>query len=294
MGIKIIDLGFFEPETIACFLIETGEGPILIETGPDTVYKNLTGSLERYGHSERDVRAVFVSHIHLDHAGSAWHLADAGATVFVNSNGARHLSDPSRLLASAKQIYKDDMDRLWGRSMPISADRIHPTVDREVVEIGGVRVQVFETQGHASHHNIYLIDGMLFTGDAGGIRIKDGPVFAPTPPPDINVEMWQGSIEKMRMLNPSALYLTHFGVYRDVREHLQRLEDTLLGWTDWVGTRLKQGKPEDVIVKEFEAYFRSMVEDANGSEELYRKYELADPAYMNALGLIRYWKKFRP
>lgn len=178
--------------------------------------------------------------------------------------------------------------------MPISADRIHPTVDREVVEIGGVRVQVFETQGHASHHNIYLIDGMLFTGDAGGIRIKDGPVFAPTPPPDINVEMWQGSIEKMRMLNPSALYLTHFGVYRDVREHLQRLEDTLLGWTDWVGTRLKQGKPEDVIVKEFEAYFRSMVEDANGSEELYRKYELADPAYMNALGLIRYWKKFRP
>ncbi len=293
MDIKVMDLGFFGPQTIASFLIETGEGPILIETGPDTVYRSLTETLRRYGYVEKDVRGVFVSHIHLDHAGAAWHLAEAGATVFVNSNGARHLADPSRLLASAKQIYQDDMDRLWGQFKPLPQDRIHPTSDREIIEIGGIRVQVLATPGHASHHNVYMIDGNMFTGDIGGIRIMGGPVFAPTPPPDINVETWQASLRIIRDAGPSALYLTHFGVYRDVNEHLRRLEDMLLQWTDWIGTRLRHGKQDEEIVKEFIPYFRGLILSASSDRELLDLYDLADPAYMNALGLIRYWKKFR-
>ncbi|MCL4469386.1 MAG: MBL fold metallo-hydrolase [Deltaproteobacteria bacterium] len=293
MKITILDLNFFKSESIASFLIETGDGPVLIETGPDTTYNNLTGLLKRSGYAPKDVRGVFVSHIHLDHAGAAWHFADEGATVYVHANGARHMADPSKLFASAKQIYKDDMDRLWGQLKPISQDRIHPTEDGEKITIGGVTIQAFATPGHASHHNVYLIDGMMFTGDVGGIRINDGPIFAPTPPPDINIEVWQQSLRKMRQIGPSALYLTHFGVFNDVREHLRLLEDMLLQWTAWIGERLKQGNPDAEIVKEFEAYFKDLIRHKNTDQGLFERYELADPAYMNAPGLIRYWRKFR-
>jgi glyoxylase-like metal-dependent hydrolase (beta-lactamase superfamily II) len=293
MKISVIDLNFFKTDSIASFLIETDNGPVLIETGPDTTYKNITESLKKFGYSAKDVRCVFVSHIHLDHAGAAWHFADAGATIYVHANGARHMADPSKLFASAKQIYKDDMDRLWGQLKPISQDRIHPTEDGEVITIGDVKIQAFSTPGHASHHNVYLVDGMMFTGDVGGIRIKDGPIFAPTPPPDINVEVWQESIKKIRQLKPSALYLTHFGVYKDVQEHLQGLEDMLLQWTGWIGDRLKQGKTDEAIAKEFEVYFKDIIREKNTDEGLFERYELADPAYMNATGLIRYWRKFR-
>lgn len=293
MNIHIMDLNFFKPSSIASFMIETNEGPILIETGPDTTYKTLTDRLSKYGYLPKDVRGVFVSHIHLDHAGAAWHFAREGATIYVHANGAKHMVDPSRLFASAKQIYKDDMDRLWGELKPISENRIHPTEDREIINIGGIRIEVFSTPGHASHHNTYLIDGLMFTGDVGGIRIKNGPIFAPTPPPDINVEVWQDSIRKILQIAPTTLYLTHFGMYTDVREHLERLEDMLLQWTAWIGERLKQGKSDEAIVKEFESYFKGLIQQTSDDPELFELYELADPAYMNAPGLIRYWRKFR-
>ncbi len=293
MKITILDLNFFKSNSIASFLIETTDGPILIETGPDTTYKNLTESLKEFGYTPKDVRGVFVSHIHLDHAGAAWHFADQGATVYVHANGARHMADPSKLFASAKQIYKDDMDRLWGQLKPIPQDRIHPTEDGEKITIGGVTVQAFATPGHASHHNVYLVEGMMFTGDVGGIRINGGPIFAPTPPPDINVEVWRESIKKIRQIKPSVLYLTHFGMFNDVTEHLERLEDMLLQWTAWIGDRLKQGRPDEAIVKEFEVYFKDLIQHGNMDQGLFERYELADPAYMNAPGLIRYWRKFR-
>ncbi len=293
MKVHVLDLNFFASESIASFLIETTDGPILIETGPDTTYRNITASLKAFGYAPKDVRGVFVSHIHLDHAGAAWHFADEGATIYVHANGARHMADPSKLFASAKQIYKDDMDRLWGQLKPIPQDRIHPTGDGERITIGGVTVQAVATPGHASHHNVYLVDGMMFTGDVGGIRIKDGPIFAPTPPPDINVEVWQESLRKMRALRPDALYLTHFGVFNDAGDHLRLLEDMLLQWTSWIGDRLKQGRPDEAIVKEFEDYFKGIIEKTTRDKGLFERYELADPAYMNAPGLIRYWRKFR-
>ncbi len=293
MDIHTIDINFFKPGSIASFLIETRDGPFLIETGPDTTFKNLTASLNRLGYAVKDIKNVFVSHIHLDHAGAAWHFAEAGATIHVHGNGARHMADPSKLIASAKQIYKEDMDRLWGQIRPVPADRTHATTDGETVNIGGVSVQVMETPGHASHHNVYRIDNVMFTGDIGGVRIKSGPVFAPTPPPDINVEVWRESIKKIRQLKPSTLYLTHFGMFNDVTEHLERLEDMLLQWTDWIGSRLKQGKQDEIIIKEFEVYFKGLIQQINGDEGLFERYELADPAYMNAPGLIRYWRKFR-
>ncbi|MGB9736240.1 MAG: MBL fold metallo-hydrolase [bacterium] len=293
MNIQILDLNFFKPNTIASFMIETSEGPVLIETGPDTTYKVLTDTLAKYGYKPKDVKGVFVSHIHLDHAGAAWHLAEEGATVYVHPNGAKHMADPSRLFASAKQIYKDDMDRLWGQLKPIAQERIHAAEDKEVINIGGVKIQAISTPGHASHHNVYLIDGALFTGDVGGIRIKDGPIFAPTPPPDINVEVWQDSLKKIKQIKPDVFYVTHFGVFKDTEEHLERLEDMLLSWTDWIGERLKQGKSEEVIIKEFEEYFKGLIQQISSDQSLFECYELADPAYMNAPGLIRYWRKFR-
>lgn len=293
MNIHILDLNFFKPNSIASFLIETNVGPVLIETGPDTTYKSLEDGLRSLGYKPEDLKAVFVSHIHLDHAGAAWHFAELGKTVYVHPNGAKHMVDPSKLLASAKQIYKDDMDRLWGRLKPIAQEYVHPTEDKEIISIGGVKIQAFSTLGHASHHNVYLVDGALFTGDIGGIRIKNGPIFAPTPPPDINVEAWQDSIKKIKAIKPETFYLTHFGMYKDVIEHLEMLEDMLLRWTSWIGEKLKQGKSDEVIVKEFEQYFKGLIQKASSDQQLFDCYELADPAYMNAPGLIRYWRKFR-
>lgn len=293
MKIHVIDHNFFEPNVIASYLIETGGEPVLIETGPDTTFRNFSKSLKELGYSVGDIKKVFVTHIHLDHSGSAWRFAKAGATVYVHPKGSPHLVDPSKLVASAQRIYKDKMDELWGTVEPISQERVRVTEDKETIKIGNVEIHVVDTPGHASHHNAYVIDGLVFAGDVSGIRIKGGPVLPPTPPPDINVELWQQSLKRLRELSPQTLYPTHFGECTDVKEHLDEVEDRLLQSTEWMGERLKEGKTEDEITPEYENFFRGILREANVSAESVKAYDLADPFWMNVGGLVRYWNKFR-
>ena len=293
MKIHIIDHNFFKKKVIASYLIENGGDVILIETGPDTTFHSLKKSLNELGYAVEDIKNVFVTHIHLDHSGSAWHFADAGAKIYVHPFGAIHLADPAKLVASARRIYKEQMDTLWGEIRPIEKDRIHEIRDGEKIKIGGIVVQTVETLGHASHHHSYLIDGLLFTGDAAGVRIENGPVLPPTPPPDVNIELWQESIRKMLKLKPEALYLTHFGNSGDVKEHLKELEDRLLKVTDWAGVRLKEGKSEEEMAAEMDEMFSEILVKSGADKDLIEVYELADPFWMNVPGLVRYWNKFR-
>jgi glyoxylase-like metal-dependent hydrolase (beta-lactamase superfamily II) len=189
-------------------------------------------------------------------------------------------------------IYKDQMERLWGAVEPISKERIYSILDGEILRIGDIEIQALETLGHASHHHAYVIDDIVFTGDIGGGRIENGPVFPLTPPPDINVEAWQGSIKKLRELNPQALYPTHFGMSTDVNGHLDELEERLLEWTKWIGDRLKEGKDEDDIVPEFENLAKGVLEETKVLPDTVKAYEFADPFWLNVLGLVRYWKKY--
>jgi glyoxylase-like metal-dependent hydrolase (beta-lactamase superfamily II) len=291
--VRVLDLRFQGAErVIAGFLLDSGEGPVLVETGPESCYPRLVEALRAEGVAPGEVRHVFVTHIHLDHAGAAWRLAELGATVYVHPRGAPHLVDPSRLLASAERIYGDQLKALWGEVRGIPEERVRPLADGEVVVLGGLEVQAVETPGHASHHHAYRVGEVVFTGDVAGVRIAPGPVLPPTPPPDIHLEAWKASLDRLRALRPRALYLTHFGPYEDVEAHLEALEATLLAWADWVRARLKEGLSEEEIRPLFEAYWR---EGLGGlSQEEVDRYALADPPWMNLQGLIRYWTKHHP
>ncbi len=290
---EILDLNFFSPKVIASYLLQSAEGPVLIETGPDTTFSTLKSALNQRGYDVKDIRHVFVTHIHLDHSGAAWHFAQNGSKVYVHPRGAKHLVNPERLLASAEMIYKDKMKELWGTVEGMAEDRVIAVGDGDVLNIGGLRIHVLETPGHASHHNAYLSEGVVFCGDVGGIRIESEVILPPTPPPDVNLEQWFDSIEKIRKVSPDVLYPTHFGGYEDVKEHLERLEDNLKEFSDWVGERVKAGKSDEEIVPEFEAYTRKILSEHGVSKELERAYELADPFWMNVYGLTRYWRKFK-
>lgn len=293
--VKVLDLQFQGVEkVIASFLLQSREGPVLIETGPESTYARLEAALKQEGVHPKEVRHVFVTHIHLDHAGAAWRFAELGATVYVHPRGAPHLVDPSRLLASAERIYGAMLKPLWGELKEIPQERVRVLEDGEVVDLGGLRVQALETLGHASHHHAYLVDGLLFAGDIAGVRIAPGPVLPPTPPPDIHLESWYASLDRILALRPEVLYLTHFGPYRDVEAHLLALRGVLEEWAGWVLHRLKEGLSLEEMTERFEAYWRRGLEEAGVEGGLAQLYALADPPYMNLQGLVRYWQKHHP
>jgi len=296
MNIKVLDINFFNPNVIESHLIETSEGPVIIETGPDSVFGNLEEQINECGYQLSDVKHVFVTHIHLDHSGAAWHFGKHGAKIYVHERGAPHIINPEKLMKSAAMIYGDDMDRLWGNVENVPEALVHIIRDKDVIKIGNVSVKAIETPGHASHHHAYQVDDVLFTGDVTGNRINKGPILPPTPPPDINVELWQESINKIREINPSVIYPTHFGGIEgitEIEEHLDELQTTLLEWTDWIGERVKAGKSDEEIIPEFEKYCTDLLNSAGVSSDDFKSYELSDPFFMNVGGLTRYWRKFR-
>jgi len=293
MDLKIIDVNFFTKETIASYVIETSEGPILIETGPDTSFGNLKSGLSDLGYALSDVKHVFVTHIHLDHSGAAWRFAEAGSTIYVHPVGAPHLVNPEKLMKSAKRIYGDKMEELWGEVRGMDQSRVATLEDNQSVRIGGVEIKAIETSGHAGHHYCYLVENALFTGDTAGCLMAGGPMIPATPPPEIHLEKWNASIERMKEISPDMIYLTHFGGYTDVDVLIDAAWEKLQEWSEWIGQRLSSGKSDEEVTEEFGSYFREIFEREGTSEEIYRKYDLMAPYHMNAGGLIRYWKKYK-
>lgn len=289
--IHVLDLEYGVPRTTAAFVLETGEGPALIETGPESTYPMLAKRLGELGYAPEEVRHVFLTHIHLDHAGAAWRFAERGARIYVHPRGAQHLRDPSRLLASARRIFGDSTEELWGKPRPIPASDLRLVEDGETINLGETRIEAVETPGHAYHHHTWRIENSLFTGDVGGVRIGDGPVFSPTPPPEIDVESWRKSIDKLRSLRAEEIYLSHFGRFTDVDEHLDELEACLLDWTRWIRAQVQEDKTCEAIEHEFHIYVSAMLDQAGLGSAERKEYEFADPAWMNAQGLLRYWRQ---
>ncbi len=290
--IQIIDLQFLGIDrAIAAFLLETTAGPVLFETGPHSTTNRLRAAIEQYGYRLEDIKHVFVTHIHLDHAGAAWYLAAHGAKVYVHQVGLPHLADPSRLMHSAKRIYQDQMDYLWGRMEPIAPEQLYAARHGEQFRIGNTTLTAWHTPGHAIHHIAWQIDeAALIAGDVAGVRINDnGLPVPPCPPPDINVEDWQQSIQLMKNLPLTTLYLTHFGAVHDVKNHLAELEKNLLEWANWIYPYWQQQADINAIVPLFAAFVQQrMVEYGVAATDLSR-YEAANPAYMSVAGLMRYW-----
>ena len=290
--IHVIDLHFLKNnETIAAFLVETNEGPVLVETGPYTTFSHLQKGIENAGFKTEDIKHVLLSHIHFDHAGAAWALAEKGAKIYVHPFGAKHIAEPGKLTESARKIYKDQMDVLWGDIRPIDENLIHKTADEEEIVIGNCTFKSWHTPGHASHHIAWQLDDAVFAGDVAGVRIGRGPVVPPCPPPDINVEKWVASINVLRKLKPAKMYLTHYGAYTDYEPHLDELESTLHAYAHCIKELMAEELPLPEMVTRFQAFAAKPMEKLGFSKEEIAQYQAANPAFMSVTGLMRYWKK---
>ena len=263
---------------IGSYLLE-GDEPALVDCGPASCLGGLRTSLGRHGLEIGDLRHLVLTHIHLDHAGAAGSLVreNPRLSVHVSEIGAPHLVDPSRLERSARRLYGDDFDRLWGELVPVPEQNVSVLGDR-VLDL-----EAFQTPGHASHHVSFLApDGSCFTGDAAGVRIPPGRYVAPVaPPPDIDVEAWEGTLDAIEGRRPERLLLGHFGVADDPLFHLAELRSALRTWAE----RARDGSEQD-FVRAAEADVAAAADPATA--ELF---EQAGPFWQSYAGLRRYWDK---
>ena len=229
------------PGIIAATILETNNGLILFDTGPESTFETVAAQLPERGFSVRDVRHVFLSHIHFDHAGAAWRFAELGATIYVHPRGAPHLIDPTKLVASATRLYGDEMERLWGKIAAVPEERVRVLQDNDVVSIAPFEIRAIATPGHASHHHVYQWEDNVFGGDVAGVRLGGGPPVPPFVPPELDIESWQESIAKIRALNPAKLYLPHFGLVEvPISAHLDALEERVRRWSTWFRDRISR------------------------------------------------------
>ncbi len=291
--IHTIDLEFLGNEkTIANYIIESAEGPILIETGPYSTFETLRKGIEAKGYALEDIRHVFLTHIHFDHAGAAWAFAKNGAKIYVHPFGAGHLAQPEKLYESARKIYLGEMDRLWGAMNPIPKELIHATENEEVIKIGDLSLKSWHTPGHANHHIAWQLEEVVFTGDIAGVKIgQEGVVIPPCPPPDIDIEKWIESIAILKNLKPKKMYLAHFGEHTDYENHLNKLEATLLHYADFVKKLLEQEKSMPEMIAAFNEMVGSQLKALHYTNQEIARYQAANPPHMSVGGLMRYWKK---
>lgn len=290
-AIHIIDLNFLNlSKAIASFLIPSDDGLILIESGPETTYFTLKNAIIEAGYNPDDIKHVLLTHIHFDHAGAAWKFAEKGAKIYVHPIGLPHLENPERLWNSAKQIYKDSMETLWGSMKPILSENLIAAEDGNEIIIGQHQFKVHYTPGHAIHHNAYQTGNVVFAGDVAGIKIKNGPITPPCPPPDIDLGAWKKSIEKLKSLNAEKLVLTHFGIVENPSQHLMELETILDDWSAWMKPYYDSGESPEKITPKFIEYTNNQLRQAGVNENDIERYNKANPSWMSVMGLLRYWK----
>jgi glyoxylase-like metal-dependent hydrolase (beta-lactamase superfamily II) len=252
-------------------------GDVLVDPGPTSCLPTL---LDALGGSRP--RALLLTHIHLDHAGASGSLVQMwpDLEVYVHERGARHLAAPERLMDSARRLYGDDMDRLWGEMVPVPESNLRVLEGGESILGGSFKVAY--TPGHASHHVSYLHDGTAFVGDTGGVRITDtGPTLPPTPPPDVDLEAWQRSIELIAGWQPQQLVMTHFGSSSDVDAQLDELGRRMGAWAE-----LARGTDEQTFIAKITGDTADRVDP-----EFVPAYIQAAPPEQMYAGLRRYWRK---
>jgi len=296
-GLDCVDLTFQGyPQIIATAVLEGPGGVALVDPGPASTLPTLERGLEAKGIKLTDVTAIVLTHIHLDHAGATGTIVRKlpKATVYVHARGARHLIDPARLLDSALRLYGEDMDRLWGEFLAVPAGNVRALDGGETVAVAGRTLEVAYTPGHASHHVCYLdrAGGLAFAGDTAGIRRGSGVyVMPPTPPPDIDLEAWRASLDRLLAWDPDTLFVTHFGPWQGTRPHLEELRERLADW----GRRVRALLLRDDLDQAGRStdFERQIVADLSrvmpqAEVEFYQRAGRIDYSW---LGLERYWQK---
>ena len=289
-----IDLNFQnKTQAIASYLIRSKDAVVLIESGPGSTLSALEAALAKEQLTPRDITHVLLTHIHLDHAGAAGWLSKQGAEIYVHPNGAAHLLNPEKLIASATRIYGDKIDQLWGEFLPVEQNQLKVPQDAEEIAIGGLRFVTVNTPGHAEHHYSYLFEDICFSGDVGGVRIPGFQYLrAPMPPPELHFERWLESIARLRREKFTHIAPTHFGIFADAKWHLDELERNLIATRKWLASVMEDSLEIDALRDRFESWMNSQSIEQNLSEDVILAYALANPIGMSADGLMRYWKKF--
>lgn len=294
-GILTIDLNFQnKTQAIASYLIRHDDGAILVESGPASTLPALEAALAKEGLSPRHITHVLLTHIHLDHAGAAGWLSRQGAEIYVHPNGAPHLLNPEKLIASAARIYGDRMDTLWGEVLPVVQSQLKIPNDAEEIVIGRLRFLPVNTPGHAEHHFVYLFEDVCFSGDVGGVRIPGYAYLrAPMPPPELHFGRWRESLARLRSLKFARIAPTHFGVFDDPAWQIDELDKTLAATEKWLEGVMASGPSIEELRGHFTDWMNNEAKEKGLSEDVLRAYSLSNPVGMSADGLMRYWKKFR-
>jgi glyoxylase-like metal-dependent hydrolase (beta-lactamase superfamily II) len=293
--VHTLDLNFQgQPQAIAAYMLEHSDGVALVETGPGSTLDSLKAALKIHGYGFQNITHVFLTHIHLDHAGAAGYLASQGVQIHVHPLGAGHLLNPEKLLASAGRIYGELMEPLWGQFLAVPAEKLTILQDNDEVVVGSLRFRALNTPGHAEHHYAYLFEDLCFTGDVGAVRIPGYQYLRlPMPPPELNIEKWRETIGHLQKLGFKRIAPTHFGVFEDADWHL----GSILAMLDEVEIWLNQNMPADLPIDELKRSFLAWMEKqarAQGlTPDVIEAYRLANPLEMSVDGLSRYWKKFR-
>jgi glyoxylase-like metal-dependent hydrolase (beta-lactamase superfamily II) len=287
---------YFQNKTqaIASYLIRHDDGAILVESGPGSTLPSLEAGLSKLGLSTRDVTHVLLTHIHLDHAGAAGWFSQQGAKIYVHPNGAPHLLNPEKLIASATRIYGDEMQTLWGDFLPVAEDQLTVTQDGEEIVIGDLHILPLHTPGHAEHHCCYLFEDVCFTGDVGGVRIPGYQYMrAPMVPPELHFPKWLDTIARLRSLGFKRIAPTHYGIFEDVDWHLNTLQAILEETEKWLEETMSTDPSIEELRAKYEAWMGDQSRLQNLDAETIRAYTLANPLGMGADGMMRYWKKVR-
>jgi glyoxylase-like metal-dependent hydrolase (beta-lactamase superfamily II) len=253
----VLDLNWMgRPHSIGAVLLESGSHYAILDPGPASTLETLRAQLVARGLSVSDLEAILLTHIHLDHAGATGTLLreNPNLRVFVHSKGAAHLVDPSKLLASAGRLWGDDLPRLFGETLGVPEQNIQILNGGETLSVGTRKMDVIYTPGHASHHVTYLDerDGVAFAGDTAGIRIANGPYIMPaTPPPDIDLAVWEESFAAILDRRPSKLFVTHFGYAENPEKHIAEFRERLHLWADITEKALRSTSDLEVALQSF-------------------------------------------
>ena len=294
-GLSWVDLRFLgRPHAIAAGVISGGGELAIVDPGPTPCLGTLELGLQSLGLRLDDLTHILLTHIHLDHAAATGTIVRRvpRVKVLVHERGAPHMADPSRLVASATRLYGDRMERLWGEFAPVPRASLTALAGGERLHVAGRTFEVVYTPGHASHHVSYFdaSSGVAFVGDTAGVQIDGGYLLPPTPPPDIDIELWRTSVARIEQWDPQTLFLTHFGPVGSPRPHLQRLLEHLDTLSAFVKASLgESGSDEEKSLRFAEQVRRECRRQM--TEAQLASYGVAAPFDLLWHGLARYWRK---
>ncbi len=281
--------------TIGTYVIKSETGLAMIETGPASCLDTAQAELAKHGLSVSDIKHVLVTHIHFDHAGAAGWWASQGAHIYVHHVGAKHMIDPTKLVASATRIYGDAMDTMWGPLLPIDPKNLTELHEGDVITVGDLEFECLDTPGHATHHMAYRLGNRCFSGDVGGTRLKNRPLIdIPAAPPEFNLPVWLESVQRLKDYHFEELYPTHFGGIigaENVEAHLTELQGFIPSMAGLIKDEMLAGADRDQIVKTYLAWQTARAKAAGFSDEDVHRYMTSTPPDMSVDGVRRYWTK---